>query len=130
MPDQGLSEKNYEFPAAGRTWIVPEYPLSCLRDGTLGVRFSDLRRIHRFIAWKLCQEEGTLSLEEFEFLADISDLNIRSDGLYKKMEEKWKSELGDVVRKEFQFFLFGMDFSPVQDLGIYEKGARIRNEGS
>lgn len=65
---------NFEFPAAGRTWVVPHYRLTRLRDGSLGVPRSEFRRIHLAIVVAICGAPGPMSAKEFEFLCDIADV--------------------------------------------------------
>lgn len=69
-----LIVSNFEFPAAGRTWIVPDYRLTRLRDGSLGVPRSEFRRVHLAIAVAICGAPGPMSAKEFEFLSDIADV--------------------------------------------------------
>jgi hypothetical protein len=66
--------KNYEFFAAGRVWIVPQFHLVKLPDGIEGASMAEFRRIHLAIAIAICGCTEPLTPAEFEFLCDVADV--------------------------------------------------------
>ena len=67
------TKKNYPYQAAGRTWTVPELRLISLPDGTAAISEEEIYRIHRAIANEICGSDTTLSMDELEFLCDLTD---------------------------------------------------------
>ena len=65
-------KKNYPYYAAGRTWPVPELRLVSLPDGTSAISEEEIYRIHRAIANEICGNNASLSMEELEFLCDVT----------------------------------------------------------
>jgi hypothetical protein len=106
--------QDYEFHAAGRVWIVSEYHLTRCLDGTLGVSRTEFKRIHREIAWVLCQEDAALTDEAFEFLCDVADL---FRGEYEGVEALGR---GAAVKEKFKTWIFGD--APYEGDPIREKG--------
>lgn len=110
---------NFELPAAGRTWIVPDYRSTRLRDGSLGVPRSEFRRIHLAIAAAVCGVPGPMSPVEFEFLCDIADVPYarvaEMVGLDRSAITKWmerehrpmRVDRSNLWKRWFLFRLFG-----------------------
>ena len=93
LPEQ--IEKNYPYNAAGRVWCVPELRLARLPDGTLGLSLAEIERVHRAIANVVCGSASTLTVEELDFLCDITS-STRSEvaaslGLHRTTLSKWKA---------------------------------------
>lgn len=62
---------NHGFFAAGDVWLVPEYRLVELPDGTHGVSQLESQRIQLGILYTLSQESGEFSQAEQEFVRDF-----------------------------------------------------------
>ena len=67
-----IFEKNYPYQAAGRIWGVPELRLTTLPDGTVAILEEEINRIHRAIANEICGSPENLTIDELEFLCDIT----------------------------------------------------------
>jgi len=115
-----IFEKNYPYQAAGRTWAVPELRLTPLPDGTVVILEEEINHIHRAIANEICGSPENLTIDELEFLCDIT-LTSFTDiadylGIHKSTLTRWR-KVGEVPRlpislllkKWFWFKLFGQD---------------------
>ena len=111
-------EKNYPYQAAGRTWAVPALQLVALPDGTAAISAEEIQRIHRAIANEICGSNASLSMEELEFLCDVTDTTFSAvaDWLqihrstvtrWRKSGEVPKNALSLVLKKRFWYLLFG-----------------------
>ncbi len=112
------TKKNYPYQAAGRTWTVPELRLISLPDGTAAISEEEIYRIHRAIANEICGSDTTLSMDELEFLCDLTDksfsdvadcLQIHRSTVtrWRKSGEVPKSVMSLVLKKWFWYLLFG-----------------------
>ncbi|MDE2744333.1 MAG: helix-turn-helix domain-containing protein [Gemmatimonadota bacterium] len=111
-------KKNYPYYAAGRTWSVPELRLVSLPDGTAAISEEEIHRIHRAIANEICGNNISLSMEELEFLCDVTGTTFSdvADWLqihrstvtrWRKSGEVPKSVMSLVLKKWFWYLLFG-----------------------
>ncbi len=66
------TERNYPYAVAGRVWIIPTYTLTVLRDGDLAVLKSELDRVHRAIGNEICGSSANLTVDELDFLCDVT----------------------------------------------------------
>ena len=67
-----ILKRNYPYQAAGRTWAVPELHLALMPDGTAAILEEEIDRIHRAIANEICGSPENLTMDELEFLCDIT----------------------------------------------------------
>ena len=115
-----LNRKNYPYQAAGRTWSVPELHLVTMSDGTVAILEEEINRIHRAIANEICGSPNNLSIEELEFLCDITQTSFTDVadylGVHRSTLTKWRKTDGvprtvisSVLKKWFWFKLFGRD---------------------
>lgn len=113
-----LIKKKYPYQAAGRTWVIPEFHLSELPDGTIAILESEINRIHHAIANEICGNKEGLTKEELEFLCDITQTSFSEIadylGIHRSTPTKWrttgqipKNVMGLVLKKWFWFKLFG-----------------------
>ncbi len=113
-----LIKKEYPYQAAGRTWLIPEFHLSELPDGTIAILESEINRIHYAIANEICGNKEGLTKEELEFLCDITQTSFSEIadylGIHRSTLTKWrttgkvpKNVMGLVLKKWFWFKLFG-----------------------
>jgi predicted DNA-binding protein (UPF0251 family) len=111
-------KRNYPYHAAGRTWTVPQLRLTSLPDGTVGISQEELDRIHRAIANEICGDDSSLTMDELEFLCDVTDTSFVevADALsiHKSTVTRWrktgevpKSVMSLVLKKWFWNRLFG-----------------------
>ena len=63
---------DYQYEAAGRVWCVPSVKLMVFPDGTKGISLAEFNRIHRAIVNEICGAEELLSIEELDFLCDVT----------------------------------------------------------
>ena len=88
-------KKKYPYQAAGRTWVIPEFHLSELPDGTIAILESEINRIHHAIANEICGNEESLSKEELEFLCDITQTSFSEIadylGIHRSTLTKWRT---------------------------------------
>ena len=113
-----LIKKKYPYRAAGQTWIIPEFHLSKLPDGTIAVLEEEINRIHYAIANEICGDENGLSKDELEFLCDMTQTSFSEIadylGIHQSTLTQWrtagqipKNVMGLVLKKWFWFKLFG-----------------------
>ena len=113
-----MINREYPYQAAGRTWVVPKLSLQKLPDGTVVILEEEIKRIHRAIANEICGSPESLTIEELDFLCDITNTPY-SDiadylGVHRSTLTKWRSA-GKVpkqitslmLKKRFWFSLFG-----------------------
>ncbi|MCB9780529.1 MAG: hypothetical protein H6742_18325 [Alphaproteobacteria bacterium] len=117
MPEY-MHEKDYQYHAAGRIWIVPELQLLKLPDGSLGLPQTEINRVHRAVANALCGSEDPLSGEDFEFLCDVAGVAyaVVADALHldRSTLTKWRDSGRPMpfirslfLKRWFWFRLFG-----------------------
>ena len=115
-----LIKKNYPYQAAGRVWAVPELRLVTMPDGTIAILEEEIDRIHRAIANEICGSSDNLSMEELEFLCDITRTSFTDVadylGVHRSTLTKWRKTgevprtiISLVLKKWFWFKLFGHD---------------------
>ena len=125
-----LTEKNYPYQVAGRTWKVPELRLTKLPDGTVVILEEEIDRIHRAVANEICGSSEPLSMRELEFLCDITQKTFSEIaeylGLHRSTLTKWRKAgavprnwIGLALKKWFWFALFGQDMGE-QTIPIYQ----------
>ena len=112
-----LSERNYKYQAAGRTWVVPKLHLEEMPDGKVAVLEEEIDRIHRAIANEICGSPENLSKEELEFLCDVAETPFSQVagylGVHRSTLTKWrrselpKNALNLLLKRWFWFKLFG-----------------------
>ena len=111
-------KKNYPYQAAGRTWRVPELRLASLPDGSAAISEEEIERIHRAIANEICGGDTNLSMDELEFLCDVTDrtfvdvadaLQIHRSTVtrWRKAGEVPKNVMSLALKKWFWNLLFG-----------------------
>ena len=116
-----LSEKNYKYQAAGRTWVVPKLKLDKMPDGTVALMEDEIERIHRDIANEICGTAENLSKDELEFLCDVAGTPFSEVadylGVHKSTITKWrktevpKNALNLLLKRWFWFRLFGAELA-------------------
>lgn len=116
-----LTERDYKFQAAGRTWVVPTLRLTKMPDGTVAITEDEIDRIHRDIANEICGSPESLSKDELEFLCDVSGTLFSEVadylGVHKSTLTKWrrtevpKNALNLLLKRWFWFKLFGEDLA-------------------
>ena len=116
-----LTEKNYKFHAAGRTWVVPTLRLTEMPDGSVAITEDEIDRIHRDIANEICGSPENLSKEELEFLCDVTETLFSEVadylGVHKSTLTKWrktevpKNALNLLLKRWFWFRLFGEELA-------------------
>lgn len=89
-----LIERDYSYHAAGRVWRVPELHLVRMPDGTVALSKSEIDRIHRSVANVVCGNSDPLTIEELDFLCDIT-VTTRAEaarhlGLHPSTLSKWR----------------------------------------
>lgn len=113
-----VSMPNYRFEAAGRAWNVPVLHLVVLPDGSQAISEMEIRRVHAAIANEICGSETPLTIEELDFLCDVTETPLsevaRLLDLHKSTLSKWRSTqhiskaiYSDRLKKLFWFKLFG-----------------------
>ena len=113
-----MTEREYPYQAAGRTWVVPELHLNTLPDGTVVILEEETKRIHRAIANEICGSPESLSVDELDFLCDITGTPYSGIadylGLHRSTLTKWRTAgrvprqiTGLMLKKWFWFKLFG-----------------------
>ena len=115
MPETKI-ERNYPFHAAGHVWVVPEYHLTSMPDGTWAVSQAESERIFRLILRELNKLDDGRGPhpEEAEFREDVSHLEpappeecpdfCRQEALTqdeKEMLEVWRWYRDKLVAGEF-----------------------------
>jgi hypothetical protein len=111
-------KKNYPYQAAGRTWMVPELHLTSMPDGSAAIAEDEIQRIHRAVANEICGDDAGLTMDELEFLCDVTDstfvdvanaLQIHRSTVtrWRKTGEVPKSVMSLVLKKWFWSLLFG-----------------------
>jgi predicted DNA-binding protein (UPF0251 family) len=115
-----LTKKDYPYQAAGRTWSVRQLHLIILPDKTVVLPEDEINRIHRAIANELCGSAETLSMDELEFLCDVTDASFAEVadylGIHRSTVTRWR-KIGKVpgqvmsgaLKKWFWCRLFGRD---------------------
>lgn len=68
-----LIKPEYEWIAAGQSWIIPWVSFKKLPDGSYGLTEREIRRCHKIIARRLLDRGGPFSVEEREFLEDVEE---------------------------------------------------------
>ena len=115
-----LTKKNYPYQAAGRTWAVRELRLVTMPDKTVAIPEEEIDRIHRAIANEICGSSETLSMDELEFLCDMTETPFSEVadylGIHRSTVTRWrkareipKSVMSVVLKKWFWFKLFGKE---------------------
>ena len=115
-----LTKKNYPYQAAGRTWAVRELRLVTMPDKTVAILEDEIDRIHRAIANEICGSPDPLSMDELEFLCDITATSFAEVanylGIHRSTVTRWrkagevpKSVMSVVLKKWFWFKLFGQE---------------------
>ncbi len=110
--------KNYPYQAAGRTWRVPELRLTSLPDGSAAISEDEIERIHRAIANEICGVDTSLTMDELEFLCDVTDttfVDVASTlQIHRSTVTRWRkagevptSVMSHVLKKWFWNLLFG-----------------------
>ncbi len=113
-----IDHADYPIHAAGRIWSVDTARLTQLHDGTLGISYAELKRIHRAIANSVCGTGGVLTTDELEFLCDITDTRYadvaRAVDVDKSTVTLWRKKGGVsklpfslLLKRWFWFKLFG-----------------------
>jgi len=116
------TELNYPYAAAGRVWIIPTYKLNVLRDGTLVVTKSELDRVNRAIGNEICGSADNLTVEELDFLCDITattyvelasilDMNRSSLSRWKKPGIVPSKSTSNLIKRWFWMKLFGAELA-------------------
>jgi len=110
--------RNYRYAAAGREWLIPSLQLVRLPDGSEAITEAEILRIHTAIANEICGDSAPLTIDELEFLCDITltPLNevAKQLRLHKSTLSKWRAA-GQIskpiystqLKKLFWFKLFG-----------------------
>jgi predicted DNA-binding protein (UPF0251 family) len=118
MKSTTKTKRNYPYQAAGRTWTVPELRLSSLPDGSAAISEDEIQRIHRAIANEICGGKASLTMNELEFLCDVTETTFSdvADALqiHRSTVTRWrkagqvpKSVMSLVLKKWFWNRLFG-----------------------
>lgn len=111
-------EKDYEYPAAGHVWFVPEIQISVFDDGEEAIAMTEFDRIHRAVANEICGDPAPLTFEELEFLCDITQTPLaevaRAIGVHRSTVTKWgdtgvvsRGVFSAAIKRLFWFKLFG-----------------------
>jgi len=115
---QATNIPNYRYVAAGQVWLIPSLQLVRLPDGSEAITEAEIQRIHTAIANEICGDPAPLTIDELEFLCDITltPLNevAKQLGLHKSTLSKWRAA-GQIskpiystqLKKVFWFKLFG-----------------------
>lgn len=86
---------------AGRTWAVRELRLVRMPDKTVVILEEEIDRIHRAIANEICGSPDTLSIDELEFLCDVTDTSFAEVadylGIHKSTVTRWR-KAGEVPK--------------------------------
>lgn len=130
---------NHPLRTAGHNWIVPEYPVTRLPDGTLAVASTVLRRAHRSIANAICGRPGAMTPEEFSFLCDLADVSyaavaqvvdVDRSTITKWIErgKPWGASRSNLVKRWFYAGLFESELRNLQIPGALaaDDGAILR----
>lgn len=64
---------NYEAQIAGRIWTFPQIEIVIDPAGRRCIRLEDAEKMNKAVALEICGETDSLSLEEFEFLVDLTN---------------------------------------------------------
>lgn len=118
-------ERNYPYSVAGRVWIIPGYTLTVLRDGTLVVSKTELDRVHRAIGNEICGSPENLTVEELDFLCDVTattyaelaatlDMNRSSLSRWKKPGLVPSKATSNLLKRWFWMKLFGADLGEAE----------------
>ena len=118
MKSRTKIKKNYPYQAAGRTWTVPMLRLDALPDGSAAISEMEIQRIHRAIANEICGDDACLTMDELEFLCDVTETSFSdvADALHihrstvtrwRKAGEVPKSVVSYALKKWFWNLLFG-----------------------
>lgn len=113
-----VTERNYTFLAAGRTWIVPALQLQRLPDGTVVLPQVEALRVHLAIANEICGTAEPLTSDELEFLCDVAVATYAqvatAVGVHRSALTRWRTSASPVrlqtslaLKKWFWFHLFG-----------------------
>ena len=109
---------DYRYQAAGREWSVPSLTLTVLPDGSEAITEAEIQRIHTAIGNEICGSEEPLTIEELDFLCDLTGTSLTEVAheldLHKSTLSKWRAS-GQIPRslysthlkKLFWFKLFG-----------------------
>lgn len=111
-------ERNYLVHAGGRLWTVDGVSLTLLPDDTLGVSQAELEKVHRGVANAICAGHEVLSIEELDFLCDVTtttyaevaaflDLNKSTISTWRRKGAVPTRLTSNALKKWFWFRLFG-----------------------
>lgn len=110
--------RDYPFEAAGRTWSVPRLELLELPDGSRALSQAEITRVHAAIANEICGSSSSLTIDELDFLCDITETPVaavaESLGLHRSTLSKWRAA-GEIsktlytlhLKRWFWFMIFG-----------------------
>ena len=131
------TERNYPYAVAGRVWILPTYELTVLRDGSLVVLQRELDRVHRAIGNEICGSPENLTVDELDFLCDITgttytelatvlDMNRSSLSRWKKPGVVPSRASSNLIKRWFWMKLFGADLSEAEvPLALLDRDAQL-----
>ena len=131
------TERNYPYSAAGRVWILPTYTLSVRPDGTLVVLMSELDRVHRAIGNEICGSPDNLTVDELDFLCDVTattytelaailDMNRSSLSRWKKPGVVPSRATSNLLKRWFWMKLFGADLKEAEvPLPLLDRDAQL-----
>lgn len=116
--DEHQIVRDFEFHAGGRAWIVPEFRLDKMPDGSLGASMVEFSRVHQSIVNAICGCPGPLTQAEFEFVCDVCDvpyakvaklLGLDRSSLTKWMKTTRPMRIGrsNLLKQWFLLQLFG-----------------------
>jgi len=131
------TETDYPYAAAGRVWIVPEYKLAQLPDGSLVVLKAELDRVHRAIANEICGSSERLTVDELDFLCDVTattyselaqvlELNKSTLSRWKRPGSVPSTSTSHGIKRWFWMKLFGLELAAVQiPIAVLENDAGV-----
>ena len=131
------TERHYPYAAAGRVWVMPTYTLTVLADGTPVVMKSELDRVHRAIGNEICGAADNLTVDELDFLCDVTattytelaevlDMNKSSLSRWKKPGAVPSRASSNLLKRWFWMKLFGSDLkSAAVPLTLLNRDAKL-----
>jgi hypothetical protein len=93
-------EENYSMLIAGRTWVFQKVTFTEIK-GHLTINAIVLEELHKAVANKICGEDTSLNVEEFNFLCNLSDSSYTAVseylGISKSAISKWVEKDGFLI---------------------------------
>ena len=112
------TSRNFPVYAAGHLWSVNAVKLTELPDGTQAISQEELARIHRGIANAVCGAGDVLTIEELEFLCDVTDTSFTDVAVFLDLNKStitmWRKKgqvpsrmASNTLKRWFWFQIFG-----------------------